>query len=79
MPLCPRNLTMTLSAMRARVERLRHLARGMGKEVALWKAQEGPLLPLERKKYLEPVLPTGSRPRTRRRGCWRPPWVAWRR
>jgi len=27
----------------------------MGKEVALWKSQEGPLLPPERKQYLEAV------------------------
>jgi len=46
---------MTLSKMRARVLRLRDLARSMGKEVANWKAQEGPLLPVERKKYLEAV------------------------
>jgi len=46
---------MNLSDMRARVQRLRQLAHGMGKEVALWKGQESPLLPLERKKYLEAV------------------------
>jgi len=32
---------MNLTPMRARVERLRQLAHGMGKEVAIWKAQEG--------------------------------------
>jgi len=46
---------MNLTNMRARVLRLRQLAHGMGKEVALWQAQEGPLLPLERKQYLEAV------------------------
>jgi hypothetical protein len=39
--------------MRSCVNRLRDLAQGMGKDVTLWKAQEGPLLPVERKKYLE--------------------------
>jgi len=37
---------MTLSNMRARIQRLRNLAHGMGKEVAIWQAQEGLLLPL---------------------------------
>jgi len=46
---------MNLTTIRARVERLPDLARSMGKEVAIWKAQEGPLLPVERKKYLEAV------------------------
>jgi len=46
---------MNLSNVRARVTRLRDLARGMGKEVATWQAQKGPLLPLERKQYLEAV------------------------
>jgi len=44
-----------LPAMRARVLRLRDLAHGMGNEAALWQAQDGPLLPLERKQYLEAV------------------------
>jgi len=44
-----------IPTIRSRVTRLRNLAQGMGKEVALWKAQEGPLLPLERKQYLEAV------------------------
>jgi len=39
-----------VATMRVRVSRLSDLAHGMGKEAALWKAQEGPLLPLERKK-----------------------------
>jgi len=38
---------MNLTAIRARDKRLRDLAHGMGKEVAFWNAQEGPLLPLE--------------------------------
>jgi hypothetical protein len=46
---------MNLSTTRARVERLRQLAQGLGKEVAICQAQEGPLLPLERKQYLEAV------------------------
>jgi len=46
---------MNLTTMRARVERLRDLAHGLGKEVAIWQAQEGSLLPLERKQYLEAV------------------------
>jgi hypothetical protein len=46
---------MNLTTMRARVGRLRDLAHGMGKEVSLWKDQEGPLLLLERKKYLEAI------------------------
>jgi hypothetical protein len=43
------------TTIRARVLRLRDLAHGLGKEIALWQAQEGPLLPIERKKYLEAV------------------------
>jgi len=46
---------MNLSDMRGRVQRLRQLAHGMGQEAALWQAQEGPLLPRERKQYLEAV------------------------
>jgi len=46
---------MNLTAMRARVLRLRDLAHGMGQEAALWQAQERSLLPLERKQYLEAV------------------------
>jgi hypothetical protein len=41
-----------LPAICARLVRLHNLAQGLGKEAALWKAQEGPLLPVERKKYL---------------------------
>jgi hypothetical protein len=46
---------MNLTTIRARAHRLRQLAHGLGKEAALWQAQEGPLLPLERKVYLEAV------------------------
>jgi len=65
---------MNLSTMRARVERLRDLALGMGKEVALWQAQEGPLLPLERKRYLEALFWL----QMRLLRSWRPPLSAWR-
>jgi hypothetical protein len=44
---------MNLSSIRARVVRLRHLAANMGREFALWKANSGPLLPLERKQCLD--------------------------
>jgi len=57
---------LNLTPMRARVQRLRHLALGMGKEAAIWQTQEGPLLPLERKKYLEAVYDAGLPPQTRR-------------
>jgi len=46
---------MNLAAIRARVERLRQLAQGLGKEAALWKAQEGPLMPQELRSYLGAV------------------------
>jgi hypothetical protein len=46
---------MILADMRARVLRLRQLAAQMGREAAIWKAQQGPLLPLERKQYLDRV------------------------
>jgi len=40
------------------VERRRQLAHGMGKEVAVWKAQEGPLLPKELRLYVSAVYVT---------------------
>jgi hypothetical protein len=36
----------------ARVRRLEELARGLGREMQLWKTDAGPLLALERKQYL---------------------------
>jgi len=42
---------MDIPAIRARVEHLRYLAQGLGKEVALWQSQESPLLPQEPHSY----------------------------
>jgi hypothetical protein len=41
--------------LKARVKRLGELARGLSKEVALWKAGLGPLLYAERKTYLKGI------------------------
>jgi hypothetical protein len=43
---------MNLADLRARIRRLDELARGLAKEVALWKAGNDPLLYLERRVYL---------------------------
>jgi hypothetical protein len=43
---------MNLSDLQARVRRLDQLARGLAKEVTLWKGCNDPLLYLERKAYL---------------------------
>jgi hypothetical protein len=43
---------MTREDMMARVRRLDQLARGLAKEVALWRKGDDPLLYLERKAYL---------------------------
>jgi hypothetical protein len=43
---------MNLTDLRARVRRLDELARGLAKEVSLWKGGNDPLLYLERKAYL---------------------------
>ena len=43
---------MNLSDLQARVRRLDQLARGLAKEVTLWKSCNDPLLYLERKAYL---------------------------
>ena len=43
---------MNLSDLRARVARLDQLARGLAKEVTLWKSCNDPLLYVERKAYL---------------------------
>jgi len=73
LPLSHSSHFMNLSAIRARVHRLRDLAHGMGKEVALWKAQEGPLLPLERKQYLEAVRAGAAAVAASTCCCCRPP------
>jgi hypothetical protein len=44
--------TMTRADLTARVRRLDDLARGLAKEVTLWKGAHDPLLYLERKAYL---------------------------
>jgi len=49
---------MNLSATRACVHRLCQLAHGMGKEAAVWKAQEGPLLPKELRLYVSAAYVT---------------------
>jgi len=43
---------MNVADLEARVRRLDQLARGLAKEVALWKSCNDPLLYLERKAYL---------------------------
>jgi hypothetical protein len=46
---------MNLTDLSARVRRLDDLARGLAKEVALWKKGSDPLLYLERKAYLDAI------------------------
>jgi hypothetical protein len=46
---------MNLTDVKARVRRLDELARGLAKEVSLWKACDDPLLYLERKAYLNAI------------------------
>jgi hypothetical protein len=43
---------MNLSDLKARIQRLDELARGLAREVALWKGGNDPLLYLERKAYV---------------------------
>jgi len=43
---------MNLADLKVRVRRLEELARGLAKEVSLWKGCNDPLLYLERKAYL---------------------------
>jgi hypothetical protein len=43
---------MNLADLTARIQRLEALARGLAKEVTLWKQSNDPLLYLERKAYL---------------------------
>jgi hypothetical protein len=52
----PENLPpMTVTDLKVRVERLDELARGLSKEVVLWKEGSDPLLYLERKAYLKAI------------------------
>jgi hypothetical protein len=46
---------MNLQDLSARIQRLDQLARGLAKEVSLWKAGNDPLLYLERKAYLNGI------------------------
>jgi hypothetical protein len=46
---------LALDAIKARVERLDKLARGLAREVGLWKGAADPLLYRERKAYLAGV------------------------
>jgi hypothetical protein len=46
---------MTLADLQARVRRLDQLARGLAKEISLWKDCNDPLLYLERKAYLSGI------------------------
>jgi hypothetical protein len=46
---------MTLTDLAARVGRLDELARGLAREVALWKKGDDPLLYLERRAYLDAI------------------------
>jgi hypothetical protein len=46
---------MDVKAIAARVRRLDQLARGIAKEVVLWKGCSDPLLYLERKDYLNAI------------------------
>jgi hypothetical protein len=41
--------------LRARIGRLEELARGLAEEICTWKGADSPLLPLERKVYLNAV------------------------
>jgi hypothetical protein len=42
-----------LPHIKARIIRLRELTEGLGREVSAWQAQESPLLPAERRQYLD--------------------------
>jgi hypothetical protein len=46
---------MNLTDLQGRVRRLDQLARGLAKEVTLWKASDDPLLYLERRAYLNAI------------------------
>jgi hypothetical protein len=45
----------TVADLAARVQRLDELARGLSKEVVLWKGCDDPLLYLERRAYLKAI------------------------
>jgi hypothetical protein len=45
----------TVKDIQSRMRRLEELALGLGKELALWKAGGDPLLPLERRTYLNGI------------------------
>ena len=47
---------MNLTDLHIRIERLDKLARGLAKEVSMWKECNDPLLYLERKAYLNGIL-----------------------
>jgi len=46
---------MSVTEIKARIERLLRLARGLAKEVGLWRGKESLLLSRERKMYLEAI------------------------
>jgi hypothetical protein len=46
---------MTLTDLKARIRRLDELARGLSREVVLWKSGNDPLLYAERKTYLNAI------------------------
>jgi hypothetical protein len=46
---------MNLTDLQGRVRRLDQLARGLAKEVTLWKGSDDPLLYLERRAYLNAI------------------------
>ncbi|HYT87839.1 MAG TPA: hypothetical protein VEL76_03895 [Gemmataceae bacterium] len=46
---------MTLTNLKARIARLDELARGLSREVVLWKSGNDPLLYVERKTYLNAI------------------------
>jgi hypothetical protein len=48
-------MVVTLTDLRKRVARLDELARGLAKEVVLWKKSDDPLLYVERKGYLNAI------------------------
>jgi hypothetical protein len=65
-----------LPQIKARIERLQELTQGLAKEVNIWKGGEGPLLPQERKRYLDACgtgWPDWTRPATSWR-AWRGGW-----
>src|SRR5215469_14408249 len=51
----PESRSMTLTDLKARINRLDELARGLSREVVIWKAGNDPLLYAERKGYLNSI------------------------